>query len=596
MRAYPNIDDTSKSRSVATVFGGYNHRLSCAEGEFFDMTNITAQHYPILSPRQKRGIVRQLTNPKGLIAKEYLAWIDGTTLYINNQPKTLRASLSNTPKTLTKMGAYLIIMPDKVWYNVDDNTSGSMEASFSSSAQVKITLADAYGKAITWHDESYYTSHAPASGDYCMVTSDGTSVLKQWSSASSVWTQITTTYLQISCTGIGQNFNNGDGVYIQVDNSTAKWSEVSKVFVNDDGNNKYSSNFVITDKTADCITITGIVSANVTLASLPIVVKRKVPDMAYITECNNRLWGCSTDGHEVYCCKLGDCLNWNVFAGISTDAWAATVGSDGKFTGATTYLGYPTFFKEDLMLKISISSTGAHQIKESHCRGVQNGSDKSICILNEVLYYKSDSCVCAYSGSVPVSISDGFGETQYSNAVAGTIDDRYFISMQDAAGNWSMFVYDAKKNVWVRHDNTHAMAFAKCGDDLYYIDTDDKLIKSIKGALPFNVSEAKQENDFAWVADSGSIGYDTPDQKYCSRVSIRLQLEFGSRVEFYIQYDSSGVWEHIFNINGTGLRTFTVPVIPRRCDHFRYRLKGYGPAKVYSIAKTIEEGSDICKI
>ena len=63
--------------------------------------------------------------------------------------------------------------------------------------------------------------------------------------------------------------------------------------------------------------------------------------------------------NELYCCALGDFKNWNRFLGISTDAWAASVGSDGAWTGAANYLGYPTFFKEHVIHRIAISSSGA---------------------------------------------------------------------------------------------------------------------------------------------------------------------------------------------------------------------------------------------
>lgn len=70
-------------------------------------------------------------------------------------------------------------------------------------------------------------------------------------------------------------------------------------------------------------------------------------------------------------------------------------------------------------------------------------------------------------------------------------------------------------------------------------------------------------------------------------------MEVGTNVDFYIKYDSSDVWEHKFNMSGKGTRTYTVPVIPRRCDHFKYKIVGEGAAKIYSVTKTIEQGSDI---
>ena len=58
------------------------------------------------------------------------------------------------------------------------------------------------------------------------------------------------------------------------------------------------------------------------------------------------------------------------------------------------------------------------------------------------------------------------------------------------------------------------------------------------------------------------------------------------------QYDSSGVWERLSSMTGTTLRSFAVPVRPKRCDHLKIRLSGEGDAKIYSFVKTVEEGSD----
>ena len=137
---------------------------------------------------------------------------------------------------------------------------------------------------------------------------------------------------------------------------TEKMDALKNILINDEGDNLYSTNTYIIDKTDNAITIPGIyrnaVDDDEDYSELELTIERKVPDMEYITECNNRLWGCSKDGHEIYASKLGDVKNWNCFRGNSMDSWAATIGSDGKFTGAITFLGYPMFFKEDSLIKI----------------------------------------------------------------------------------------------------------------------------------------------------------------------------------------------------------------------------------------------------
>ena len=590
---FPILQEVARYREMTNAFGGYNHQLSCQEGQFYDMKNMTSEHFPVLSTRKNRGLANILVNPQGILDKEDLIYIANGKMYVNMKEVVLDGvTLSKEgTKTMSKMGAYVVIMPDKVWYNADSGECGYMESTYTNRSEVTFSLCDANGAAITWHDAAYYEKNEPKNGDYMMTKTNGKASLKVYSSSTSIWVTVATTYMQISAEGIGEGFEKEDGVKITIDNSLANWSYASNLFVNDEGEGKLSTNAHIVDKTDDCITVIGIIDESKTFDNLPITVERKVPEMAFITECNNRLWGCSKDGREIYCCKLGDVKNWNCFMGLSTDSWAVTIGSDGKFTGATTYLGYPMFFKEDGFIKISVSANGGHQTKETKCRGVQKGSERSLAILNETLYYKSATGICAYGGSLPVSVSDELGEVRYYDAVAGTIDNRYYVSMRDKDNKYHMFVYDQKNGIWCKEDNVQALYFCNYEDDLYFIDVTDNSLMSVRGTMPFYIKVT--EEDFDWFVESGNIGYSSPDNKYVSRINVRIALDFGANVDFYLQYDSSGEWEHKFNMSGKGARTFTVPVIPKRCDHFKYKLVGKGGSKIYSITKTIEQGSDI---
>jgi hypothetical protein len=209
-----------------------------------------------------------------------------------------------------------------------------------------------------------------------------------------------------------------------------------------------------------------------------------------------------------------------------------------------------------------------------------------------VLYYKSTSGICAYNGGLPYSISDDLGDVKYYDAVGGALGDKYYVSMRDASGVHSLFVFDSKNGIWCKEDDTAVMSFCKYKDDLYYIDSKDKTMKSIGGTLPFMSAERKAEDKFGWYVESGAIGYSSPDNKYVGRINLRITLEFGTNVDFFIQYDSNGEWEHKFNMSGKGTRTFSVPIIPKRCDHFKYRIVGMGGCKIHSVTKTIEGGSD----
>ena len=592
---FPTLRETAQYRDMTTIFGGYNHQISCQEGQFYDMKNMTSRYFPILSPRKSRGIVKTFANPQGILDKEDLWWVDDGILYKNGEAINLEGVYMSpkSTKSIAKMGAYIVIMPDKIWINTSDKKfeCGYMDNTIRIEG-VTMNICEASGKIIEWHDKEYYEKNKPKDGNYMLsVNANGKPSLKVYSESTGIWLTVASAYVQINAEGIGEGFSKEDGVKISTKNTP---SSLTDIFVNkEEGEGNYSTNTYLIDVSENSITIPGIFKGDTTeFPTLELTIERKVPEMSYITECNNRIWGCSEDGHEIYCCKLGDVKNWNLFRGNSTDAWAATIGSDGKFTGAITYLGYPIFFKEDSLIKIAVSATGGHQTKETRCRGVQNGSHASLVVLNETLYYKSASCVCGYNGSLPYNISDVMGDVNYYSAVGGALGDKYYISMRDSNQKWSMFVYDTKNNIWCKEDDTKAYTFCKHENDLYFIDADSKEMKSVNGTLLYDVPEKTTENKVNWFVESGTIGYSSPDNKYVGRITMRITLEFGTNVDFFLQYDSCGEWEHKLNMSGTGTRTYSIPIIPRRCDHFKYKIVGSGGCKIHSITKTIEEGSE----
>ena len=115
------------------------------------------------------------------------------------------------------------------------------------------------------------------------------------------------------------------------------------------------------------------------------------------------------------------------------------------------------------------------------CAGVQNGSSKSLVVVDDRLYYKSRMGVCVYDGSLPSEIGSCFGTKLYYNAVAGGVRGKYFISMEDAAHNWTLFVYDTRKGLWHREDSTHTEDFARVDDELYFLE--DGTLKTVYGSV-----------------------------------------------------------------------------------------------------------------
>lgn len=587
------LQELPTSREMIDVFGGYNHNLRIGEGEFYDMKNLTSTDYPVLSPRPQRGkYVNSPDNPQGMIEKDNLCYVnnvtpdhlEGAKFYINGEEVEdfyLSSMAKDCPKTLVSMGAYVIIMPDKKYVNTKNtNDKGNIEATLKYEGHdVVFDLCKIDGSAYEDVPVSDTAPSDPQDADLWIDSSSVPHTLKQYSTTNSAWVSIATTYIKITFPSLSSSlpFSTGDGVTISGLEDTAMADLNGTMVIQEIG-----SNYIV---------VIGIIDESTTIDKT-ITITRRMPEMDFIIESENRLWGCryGTDinnnvVNEIYASKLGDFKNWNTFAGISTDSYAATVGTDGHFTGAITHLGYPIFFKENCMHKIYGNFPANYQIQTTHCRGVQKDCHKSLAIVNEVLYYKSRSAVCAYDGSLPAEISSALGDMTYTNAVAGTIRNKYYISMMDTNGQYHLFVYDTKRGLWHREDNTHVIEFCSCKGELYYIEGNK--IKTILG------SGDPDTSPISWMAESGIIGTDSPDKKYISRLDVRMLLTVGTRVYFYIEYDSCGKWEHLFTMTGIKLRSFAVPIRPRRCDHMRIRIEGDGEAKIFSICKTIEQGSDI---
>ena len=130
------------------------------------------------------------------------------------------------------------------------------------------------------------------------------------------------------------------------------------------------------DAAADWVIIVALIEKPETAAGVKL--QRKVPDMDFVVEHGNRLWGCSSEKHEIYASALGDPKNWNQYLGVASDSYAVTVGSTGPFTGAASHLGFILFFKQDCVHQILGSKPSNFQLDTTNCRGVAEGSERSL--------------------------------------------------------------------------------------------------------------------------------------------------------------------------------------------------------------------------
>ena len=585
------IDRRDQSREVIDTFLGLNRGVKIRKDEFNDMLNLTSMHYPLLANRVKRGTVTTLTDPGGMIEKDALCYVADGTLYVNDEPTAL-TNLTSGEKQLIGMGAYICVFPDKKYWNTEDATDyGSMEASYSSGEQSTVDYypCDVDGKVYEVGSVGDTEPTDPANGFIWADTSGSKTVLMQYSTTQAMWVSIPTVYTKIVFRSTGQvpaAFKQYDGVKISgcsvLDDLNGD-KILYGVGGSDDSENPEE----------DYIIVVGLLTGAQEAQADSVTITRTLPDLDYVCECQNRLWGCyyGLSGgkiiNEIYCCALGDFKNWRQYMGLATDSWTASVGSDGQWTGAVNYLGHPCFFKEERIHTVSVSSEGAHQIQETVCRGVQKGSHKSLQVVDETLFYKSRADVCAWQGGFPNNVSYQLGEDErYTEAAAGVFRGKYYISMKDRGNNWHLFVYDTRNKLWHREDNLHAQCFCRVDDELYCIESGTGKLIAMMG------TEGTQEESISWMAESGILYYEYANRKYLSRFTVKVWLAEGASMKVWIQYDSDGTWHDVGTVTRRGMGTTLLPVKPRRCDHMKIRFTGTGDAKVFSITRILEVGSD----
>lgn len=590
---YPTLYARQRSQETQEVFAGYNHNIRINEGEFYDMRNLTSDHSPVMAPRKARGLYAKDANVQGLIAKDSLCYVDGRDFVINGYhiDMGLSTESEDCPKQLISMGAYVIIMPDKKYFNTADFTDyGAIEAEVTTAAPVSFFPCKMDG---TEYSADYIQAEEPDAAENMALwvdTSTEPHSLKQYSASTDMWAGIETTYVKIQCAGIGAPFAQYDGV--KISGLANQELQVAAALEENNQLAELEGAAIVYAQGQDYIVVVGILDAAVTITNA-VTISRKMPLMDFVIENENRLWGCryglNADGevvNELYCCKLGDFKNWNCFMGISTDSYVVSLGSDGQFTGAIALAGHPLFWKENFLHDVYGQMPANFQVQTTACRGVQKGCSRSLAIVNEILYYKARHAVCAYDGSLPTEVSAALGEERYQNAVAAAHGNKYYISMEKADGtDHVMMVLDIAKGLWHKEDNLKAYLLCSCRDELYCATEDGKIITMLG-------SGERYEDSISWMAETGIIGANLPNRKYLAKLNIRMVLEMGSTLTILAQYDSVGPWENLGTLTGTDLRSFTIPVRPQRCDHLRLRFEAEGKGMIFSITKTFAHGSD----
>lgn len=309
-------------------------------------------------------------------------------------------------------------------------------------------------------------------------------------------------------------------------------------------------------------------------------IERVVPDLDFICESENRLWGVDAEG-TIHASALGDPTNFNDFSGVSTDSYSVAVGTDGDFTGCVAYSGSVLFFKENVLHKVIGSYPAEYAIYTYSIPGIQAGCEKSAVVINEVLYYKGRNGVYAYTGGTPVNIGRAFGTRRFEEAVGGTDGARYYLSMKEEGGGWGLWVYDPSTGLWIQEDETQVTDFIEFPDRLEFL----------SGNKVYGVS-GSGEGRFPWAAQFAPFYDGTQNRKRHNKLLVRLELSAGAWAQIEVRRDS-GLWTKVWKQTGRRRNSYLVPVLPLRCDSFEVRVSGEGGCILRGLTWQYAVGSEV---
>lgn len=614
---YPGLRKLKERYVKNNAFGGVEHKESVTEGCFSDMENLSGDYFPVMSVRNPRAIwtgyaadsTGESYRTDGILgfagegitaaanAGGRFCFCAGQDIYVNGQ-KVLYAKLREGVgrRSIVPFGDGIFIVPDGEYVTrVNGYYTSECSNVYLDADEAVFLFCDENSETVSV--ENFSKPSQPSDGEQYLDVSDGVMYLSEYSSENG-WQKKMQLYAKIIAADIGIPFGPGDRLFVP-----------SAYFEN-----------------GECV-VKNVISENEILVSCILYsdcplyknfsVAKKIPEMDFAIEHNNRIWGCrygySDNGkfvNEIYASALGAPGKWDCFEGTSMDSYRVSLGCSGEFTGVGKLGNDILFFKEEYIIRISGETPADFTVMTSSARGVQTGCHKSVINLNERLYYKSRYGVMVYDGVMPVSISEALGKTVYTDAVAEGIDNKYYIAMTDENGRRRVFVFNTLTGQWFcEDDNDMTEYMLRLKNCLYYISRAPKadennikyyLIKLYDSAAASQSSNIlsenneteflfKPENGVRWYALTGKLGECfLPSRQILRKLLITLSLSEGAYVNVYISTDNGNDRKRICVIDTPVNKVFTVPVNTPPCHSYRLYFEGEGECRIHGIVRLSE--------
>lgn len=596
----------AKNKRQIIDFRGINYSPVGGDGELEESYNLSSEHYPWVSQRAGRKTEAVYLSPTGLYARGKLCVVDGEDFRYGGE---IVGKVERGEKHFATINTKIVIFPDKKFYDTHTGEFGSLEARYHcyagdvSFTGTTLTVREKSYIDVADPDEERQSLDIPATATITVYTgvthNKDTGALSFTGGAQKAVSELAKgNIIQYECESneyqIVEGVSSGGDTYsVNV--------QLRQIVLHNYPN--FDTAFSIGDAVdlSGCVTLSGNNGSHIirgisgrTLTfdrdafgqtgaeSGAVRLERTVPNLTCICECDNRIWG--AEGTTIYASALGDPKNFYVYDGLATDSYAVAVGTEGDFTACCAYSSTVLFWKENCLHKILGRYPAQYELYTYHVPGVQEGSEKSLCLINETIFYKGRDGIYAYSGGIPDNIGECFGPRRFSRAVGGSDGRRYYLSMLTGNGAWELYVFDTAKGIWLREDETHATDFAYLDGTLYYLDgRNGKVIRTGQ--------DREEEGRIEWALTFCRFNETTLGRKGYSRLYLRVELEAGAWLKAEVSPDGAP-FRQVYLTHNEHARTMQIPILPTRCDSFLVRLSGKGECKIKSMVREFAVGSE----
>lgn len=588
-----------------SFIGGINRREYYKPGDIFNTENMSSEEFPVLMPRKKRKtIVRTEGEINGFGSGEKLYYSvssgDGISAFYYDGNLIEGLNLSAGEKSFVNLGDYIIIHPDMMYY-----FTGKVDGTFVSGENDALYLLDQAMLTADIEDGDYYE----ADGEIYMYNSNGTwnaetkdsSKFKRLAltrNATSRWVFMGKRFGKLTerhskggislgdvfvlddtsetdglFVAIAQkhmtDIKAGDSVRIFCKNETDKYStykKVKRIYYN--SYKDVESDVFVFDFDED-------LKAAIESAT-EFTIEREIPKLDGLFECNMRLWG--YEGDSIYASSLGNPFSWSTYYN-DLEAWSIDTETSGEITAGCNFDGYPLFFKEDYIFKVTGGLPSDFSLSITPSPGMGCIDEKSIVSGGGRIYYLSPEGFAAYTGLMPQIISEELGD-KFKAGSAGFDGRNYYVTAKSRNGSIDVLVYDTEKGIWIREDGRDFEHYTFFENVLYGADANEIVAVGEHG---FEDADEEIVSSFVEFTPFNEVFL---EKKALKNISFRIKTERGASVRIWKK--EGDTWRELKNVPECYDGTIFMRIMPRRGDYYSIKISGEGDYIIYAMSRSYE--------